>query len=93
MWRATFRSLPTGAFAQRAKVPHGAGIRFSVPSAELAENFLFSAKGVPKGPRLIFSRQRKNFFTAGGLRGSRDFGGGKILEERNEDEKRVQNGC
>lgn len=68
----------------------------------LAENFLFSAKGVPKGPRLIFSRQRKNFFTAGGLRGSRGFGGEKNLEredqerkkstKRSPDEKIVQNG-
>lgn len=67
-----------------------------------AENFLFSAKGVPKGPRLIFSRQRKNFFTAGDPRGSRGFGGGKNLERRNSrrkkstkrlsNEKIVQNG-
>lgn len=101
MWRATFRSLPTGTFARKGK--SSTWCRDPPLHAKCwAGDFLSPAKGVPKGPRLIFSRQRKNFFTAGDPRGSRGFGGEKNLERRNSgrkkstkrlsNEKIVQNG-
>jgi len=102
MWRATFRSLLTGTFAQRAKVPYGAGIRPSVPSGKLCRKFSIFGQGGPEGTPFNFFALAKKFFTAGGLRGSRGFGGEKILEredqerkkstKRSPDEKIVQNG-
>lgn len=102
MWRATFRSLPTGTFAQRAKVPHGARIRLSVPSAELCRKFSIFGQGGPEGTPFNFFASAKKFFYSGGLRGSRGFGGEKNLERENSgrkkstkrlsNEKIVQNG-
>lgn len=92
MWRATFRSLPTGTFAQGAKVPHGAGIRLSVPSAELCRKFSIFGQGGPEGTPFNFFASAKKFFKRGacGVRGV--LAVKKIWSERIRNEKRVQNG-
>lgn len=73
MWRATFRSLPTGTFAQGAKVPHGAGIRLSVPSAELSRKFSIFGQGGPEGTPFNFFASAKKFFYSGGSAGFAGF--------------------